>query len=105
MYGYHSSQDNINWVSGGTGSYQSLATNEQVLNPNGAGLDLNYLGVQGGFNSYPNASQVPPRPRAESNSIDFSWSLTQILSSLGHNLNANPKEDSEIHAQSISARG
>ena len=38
LYGYHPTQ---------VGSYQSLATNEQVLNPNGAGLDLNYQGVQG----------------------------------------------------------
>ena len=81
--GYQPTQDNINLVSGGNGSYQSLAANEQVLNPNGAGLDLNYEGVQWGFNSRPNASQLAPRPRAESNSIDFSQSLTQIQSSLG----------------------
>ena len=40
LYGYHPTQ---------VGSYQSLATNEQVLNPNEAGLDLNFLGVQGGL--------------------------------------------------------
>ena len=79
-------------VSGGTGSYQSLAANDQVLNTDEAGLDLNYKGAQGGFSSLPIASQPVPRPRAESNSINFSQSLTQILSSLGHNLNANPKE-------------
>ena len=56
-------------------------------------MDLNYQEVQGGFSSCPAASQfAPPRPRFESNSIDFSQSLTQILSSLGNNLNENPKE-------------
>ena len=40
LYGYHPARDNINTVSGRTGSYQSLATNDQVLNPNTAGLDL-----------------------------------------------------------------
>ena len=35
-HGYHPTQDNINLVSGGSGSYQSLAANDQVLNPNGA---------------------------------------------------------------------
>ena len=39
LYGYHPDQDNINTVSGRTGSYQSLATNDQVFNPNGGGLD------------------------------------------------------------------
>ena len=48
LYGYHPTRDNINLVSGGAGNYQSLTTNE-VLNPNGAGLDLNYQGAQGGF--------------------------------------------------------
>ena len=38
-------------VSGRTGSYQSLTTNDQVLNPNEAGLDLNYQVAQGGFSS------------------------------------------------------
>ena len=92
LFGYHPTQDRINLVREGTGSYQSLAENEQVLNPNGVGLDLNYQGVQRGFNSRPNASQLPPRPRAESNSIDFFQSLSQLLSFLEHNLNANPKE-------------
>ena len=45
-----------------------------------------------GFSSYPKNLQVPPRPRDEWNSIDFSQSLTQISASLGHNLNTNPKE-------------
>ena len=79
--------------SGRTESYQSLTTNDQVLNPDGAGLDLNYQGAQGGFSSHPIASQLAPKPRAESKSIDFSQSWTQILSSLGHNLNANPMEE------------
>ena len=42
LYGYQPTPDNINLVGGGTGSYQSLAANEQVFNSNGAGLDLNY---------------------------------------------------------------
>ena len=92
VYGYHPTQDSINMVSGRTGSYQLLTTNDQVSNPDGVGLDLNYQRAQDGFSSHPNASQLAPKPRAESNSIDFSQSLTQILSSLGHNLNANPKE-------------
>ena len=79
-------------VSGRTGSYQSLPTNDQILTPNGVGLDLNYQRAQGGFSSCPTASQLAPKPRAESNYIDFYQSLTQILSSLEHNLNANPKE-------------
>ena len=37
-------------------------------------------------------SQPASRSRVESNSIDFSQSLSQILSSLGHNLNENPRE-------------
>ena len=48
LYGYQPTQDNINLISGGTGSYQSLAANEQVVTPNGAGVDLNYQGIQGG---------------------------------------------------------
>ena len=92
MYGYQSTRDNINLICGGTGSYQSLTANKQVVTPSGVGVDLNYQGVRGGFNSCPKTSQFASRPRAESNSIDFSQSLTQILSSLGHNLNANPKE-------------
>ena len=51
LYGYHPTQDNINMVSGSTGSYQSLTTNDQVLNSDGVGLDLNYQGAQGGFSS------------------------------------------------------
>ena len=92
LYGCHPAQDNINTVCGRTGSYQSLTTNDQVLNPDGVGLDLNNQGAQGGFSSQPIVSQLAPIPRAVSNSIDFSQSLTQILSSLGHNLNVNPEE-------------
>ena len=73
----------MNTVSGRTGSYQSMVTNDQVFDPNGAGLDLNDLGAQGGFSYCATASQIAPRPRVESNSIDFSQSLTQLLSSLG----------------------
>ena len=32
----------MNLVSEGTDSFQSLATNEQVLNPNGVSFDPNY---------------------------------------------------------------
>ena len=92
LNGYHPAQDNINMVSGRSGSYQSLALNDQVFNPNGAGLDQNNQRAQGGFSSSPTASQLAPRPMVKSNSIDFSQSLTQILSSLGHNLNENPRE-------------
>ena len=96
LYGYQPTRDIINLIGGGTGSYQSLAVNEQVVNPSGVGVDLNYQGVQGGFNSPHKTSQFAPRSRSESNSIDFSQSLTQILSSLGHNLNAHPKEGFSI---------
>ena len=84
MYDYYPARDNINTVSGRTGSYQSLVTNDEVFNPNEVGLDQNNLGVQGGFSSRPNAS------------IDVYQSLTQILSSLGHNLNENPREGFSI---------
>ena len=56
------------------------------------GLNLNYKAAQGGLSFCPAASQFTPSSRAESSSIDFSQSLTQILSFLGHNLNVNPKE-------------
>ena len=46
--------------------------NDQVLNPDRAGSDLNNQGAEGGFVSHPSASQLPPKPRAESISIDFS---------------------------------
>ena len=82
----------MNTVSGWLGIYQSMVTNDQVFDANKAGLDLNNKGAQGGFSSCPTASQIAPRPRAESNSIDFSQSLTQILYSLGNNLNENPRE-------------
>ena len=92
LHGYYSARDNMNLVSGRNGSYQSLVSNDQVFNSNGARLDLNSQRAQGGFSSCPTASQTALRPRVESNSIDFSQSLTQILSSLGNNLNENPKE-------------
>ena len=69
-----------------------MATNDQVFNPNGVGLGQNNQGAQGGFSFCRTASQLAPRPRVESNSIDFSQSLTQILSSLGHKINENPRE-------------
>ena len=56
------------------------------------GVDLNYQGARGGLNPRHRTTQFASRPRNESNSIDFSQSLTQILSCLGHNSNANPKE-------------
>ena len=46
----------------------------------------------GGVKSYPKNLQAASRSGEESYSIDFSQSLTQILASLGHNLNTNPKE-------------
>ena len=49
MYDYYPARDNINTVSGRTGSYQSLVTNDEVFNPNEVGLDQNNLGVQGGL--------------------------------------------------------
>ena len=76
----------------GIGSFQPLSANERVEIPNGVDVNPNYCGSTGGFSSHPKPIQFTPRPRAESNSIDFSQSLTQILTSLGHNLNANPKE-------------
>ena len=45
-----------------------------------------------GVCSHPTSSQIAPRPRVESSSIDFSQSLTQILSSMGNNFNENPWE-------------
>ena len=59
-------------------------------------MSITYLGGTGGFSSHPKMIKFTPRPRAESNSIDFSQSLTQILASLGHNLNANPKEGFDV---------
>ena len=82
LSGYYPAQDNINTISGRTGSYQSLAMNDQVLNPDKAGSDLNNQGAERGVSSRPRASQLAPKPRAESISIDFSQSFTQILSSL-----------------------
>ena len=46
----------------------------------------------GGVKSYPKNLQAVSRSGEELYSIDFSQSLTQILASLGHNLNTNPKE-------------
>ena len=93
MHGYYPAQDIINKDSGKTGSYQSLTINDQVLNSDGAGSDLNNQGDQGGgLSPRPSASQLASKPRADSISIDVSQSLTQILSSLGHNLNANSKK-------------
>ena len=82
----------MNTVSGRTVSYQFMVTNDQVLNSKGAGMDLNNQGAERGFSSRPTASRITPRPRVEPNSIDFSQSLTQILSSLGNNLNEDPRE-------------
>ena len=46
----------------------------------------------GGVTSHPKPVQTILGPGAEANSIDFSQSVTQILSYLGKNLNVNPKE-------------
>ena len=51
LYGYHHPRGDMNLVSEGDGSCQSLATNEQVLNPNAMGFDSNYWRAHGGFNS------------------------------------------------------
>ena len=48
LHGYYPAQDIINKDSGKTGSYQSLTINDQVLNSDGAGSDLNNQGDQGG---------------------------------------------------------
>ena len=49
LQGYYPAQNKMNIVSGRTGSYQSLVTNDQVFNPKGPGLDLNNQGAQGGL--------------------------------------------------------
>ena len=64
---------------------------EPVLNSNRNGLDLISQRGQRGFISQPAVSQPGVRLRFESNSIDFSHSLSQILASLS-NLNENPRE-------------
>ena len=55
-------------------------------------LNTNY----GGCILYPRDLQTAPRPGDELYSIDFSQSLTQILASMGHNLNTNPKEGFKV---------
>ena len=66
----------------GIGSFQPLSANERVEIPNGVDVNPNYCGSTGGFSSHPKPIQFTLRPRAESNSIDFSQSLTQILTSI-----------------------
>ena len=50
----------------------------------------------GGGSSFPREAQSVPTLRDELVSINFSQSLTQILASLGHNLDDNPKEGFNI---------
>ena len=93
-----------------------LGRNDIILNPGGSSLpmvsnEVNFRGeVNGqnlyghrspqcnfnpncrGFGAYPKDFQAAHRPSDELNLTDFSQSLTQILASLGHNLNTNPKE-------------
>ena len=76
----------------GYSNFQPLAVHECIEIPRGVGVDINYQRVAGGLSSYLKSIQFAPRPRIESNSIDFSQSLTQILASLGHNLNTNLKQ-------------
>ena len=66
LHGYNHTRNNMNIVSGRTGSYQPMIANDQVFNPNGAGLDLNNQGTHGGFSSHHTASQFAPRPRVKS---------------------------------------
>ena len=80
----------------GYSNFQPLAVHECIEIPRGVGVDINYQRVAGGLSSYLKSIQFAPRPRVESNSIDFSQSLTQILASLGHNLNTNPKEGFDV---------
>ena len=54
-------------------------------------MDLNTQGAQGEFNSRLMMFQPSTRSGAEPSSIDFSKSLTQLLTSIG-NLNENPRE-------------
>ena len=48
LHGYCPAQNIMNAVSERISSYQCMVTNDQVFNPNGAGLDLNNQGAQGG---------------------------------------------------------
>ena len=97
-----------------------LGRNEIIGNPGGSSLPMvsnevkfwgkvngqNLCGHQsprsnfnincGGPSSYSKNLQVAPRSGKESNSIDFSQSLTQISVSLRHNLNTNPKEEFNV---------
>ena len=85
-------QNYVNPIGVGETIYQTLQINEQILNSNRNGLDLNN---QKGFISRPATSQTGIRTRFESNSIDFSQSLLQTLASLG-NLNKIPREEFAI---------
>ena len=53
----------MNTVSGWIGIYQSMVTNEQVFDANGAGLDLNNQRGQGEFDSRP----LIPQPNTITN--------------------------------------
>ena len=78
-------------------NYQPMYCSDKVLNPYRVGLDLNTQGDQGESNSRLMISQSGARSRAEPSNIDFSKSLTQLLSSMG-NLNENPREGFGIDA-------
>ena len=85
-------RNDMNIVGDGEIMYQALRVNEQGFNSNTNGLDLNTHRAQGGVMSCPIIPQPTTRPRFQSNTIDFSQSLLQILASLGINLNETPRE-------------
>ena len=96
LYGYQSLRNNLNSACGGISSSHPLSVNERIEIQRGVGVDINYQGGSGGFSYHPKTIQYAPRPRSESNSIDFSQSLTQIRASLWNNLNANPNKGFDV---------
>ena len=84
-------RNNINVAGIGDISYQALLSNDQFLNPTMCGLDLNNQRSQEGVINQPAVPQPVSRARFESNPIDFSQSLSQLLVSLA-DLNENPRE-------------
>ena len=97
LVGFNLIQNTMNTAIVRDHNYQPMHCRDQVLNPYRVGLDLNTQGSQGEFNSCSMTPQSSTRSRAELSSIDFSKSLTQLLSSMG-NLNENPREEFAIVA-------
>ena len=89
-------RNDMNSVGVGEIMYQPPGVNEQVFNSNRNGLNLNIQRALGGVMSCPTIPQPTTRPRFKSNTIDFSQSLSQILASLGNNLNENPRGEFAI---------